>query len=168
MSESKGSEGREGTDDGSEAVRCTGSSSGRVREDPSDGGARGARFLGVWGSVLGGAGVLLGAFGAHALQNMVAPRLLAIFETAVRYQLIHALLLLILVPMNERVLGDAHRHRVGRLILAGTILFSGSLYLRVILDVPRFGMITPVGGVLLVSGWVALARSLSAPSPKIL
>ena len=107
------------------------------------------------GAVLAGLSVAAGAFGAHALEPILSEARLATFETAVRYQALQALGLL-LVSMFPRPVRAA-----APWLLAGTVLFSGSLYLIVALDVSAFGAVAPVGGVLLVTGWaVAVWRLL--------
>jgi uncharacterized membrane protein YgdD (TMEM256/DUF423 family) len=104
----------------------------------------------VWGAV----GVALGAFGAHALDGMLRPERLATFETAVRYQLIHALAAGLAASLGARVPGAA---LAGSLLLGGSAVFSGSLYALVALDVGAFGAIAPVGGVAMIAGWLTLA-----------
>jgi len=109
----------------------------------------------IWGSTLGALGVLLGAFGAHGLKAtdavMADPGLLDTWETAARYQLVHALALLGVAahPRSPRW--------AGRLFVSGTCVFSGSLYLLVLSGVRWLGAITPLGGLALCSGWIVLA-----------
>ncbi len=106
------------------------------------------------GAVLAGLGVALGAFGAHALEPVLSEARLATFETAVRYQAHHALGLLLVSMLPPRVRAAAPW------LLAGTVLFSGSLYLLVALDAPVFGAVAPVGGALLITGWAVAAWRL--------
>ena len=107
------------------------------------------------GSVLGALGVAAGAFGAHALKARLAPDALAAWETGVRFQLVHALALLA-VGLLARQVGLPLRGS-GLAFAWGTVLFSGSLYVLA-LGGPRWlGPVTPVGGVLLIAGWVLLA-----------
>lgn len=112
------------------------------------------------GALLCGTGVALGAFAAHGLKSRLEPEQLAAFETAVRYQLLHGLGLLVLAALAR------HGCRIGwaaRCILAGTVLFSGSIYLLVLTTARWPGPITPIGGVLLLLGWtVLLAQNLHA------
>ena len=108
-------------------------------------------------SALGFLGVALGAFGAHALRDTLTPRDLEIFETAVRYQLIHAVALLGVAAAAARwpdvgTLLSAS----GWLMVAGVVVFSGSLYTLVGTGVRSFGAITPIGGVALLAGWATL------------
>lgn len=108
----------------------------------------------VLGAALAAVGVAAGAFGAHALASRVTPERLETFDTAVRYQLIHALGLLAVA-----LLGDDSRQAAwaGILFIVGIALFSGSLYLLVLTGVRAFGAITPLGGVAFIAGWVLLA-----------
>ena len=111
------------------------------------------------GCALGFTGVALGAFGAHALKARLAPELLATFETAVRYQLIHALALLAVAWAITRWPGRLAQAS-GWLFVAGTLLFSGSLYAITLAGVRGLGLVTPIGGVALLLGWLCL---LAAP-----
>jgi uncharacterized membrane protein YgdD (TMEM256/DUF423 family) len=100
--------------------------------------------------------VALGAFGAHALRHRLTPEMLAIFETGVRYQMYHALASFVAAWGWARW---QHRAFVmaGYLFLAGTLLFSGSLYLLALTDQRFLGAITPVGGLAFLAGWLCLA-----------
>jgi uncharacterized membrane protein YgdD (TMEM256/DUF423 family) len=108
------------------------------------------------GAVLGAIGVAAGAFGAHGLRSRVAPEMLAVFETGVRYHLVHALALLATAWAAARWPGAAVT-AAGWLFLAGILVFSGSLYLLVLTGIRALGAVTPVGGVALIAGWVMLA-----------
>lgn len=108
------------------------------------------------GSVFGMLAVALGAFGAHALREQVSPERLAVFQTGVQYQAIHALALLI-VAVWIRGAGEARGlNAAGWCFSIGVFVFSGSLYGLVVLDMPRLGMITPIGGVAFIAGWACL------------
>ncbi|MGH2351777.1 MAG: DUF423 domain-containing protein [Chloroflexota bacterium] len=107
------------------------------------------------GAVSGVIAVALGAFGAHALRDRLAPDLLAIFETGVRYHVYHALALLAAAYAAGRWPGAA-AGAAGWLFVAGTILFSGSLYLLSITGTRWLGAITPFGGLAFIAGWLAL------------
>jgi len=111
------------------------------------------------GSALGLVGVALGAFGAHALKARLAPELLATFEVGVRYQLIHALALLAVAWACTRW-PSRLANAGGWLFIAGTLLFSGSLYALSLTGVRGIGIVTPIGGVALLLGWLCL---LAAP-----
>jgi uncharacterized membrane protein YgdD (TMEM256/DUF423 family) len=108
------------------------------------------------GAVLAALGVAAGAFGAHALRGRLAPDLLAAFETGVRYHLIHALALLAVAWATTRWPGRA-TNVAGWLFLAGTVLFSGSLYALSASGIRALYAITPLGGVAFIAGWMALA-----------
>ena len=111
--------------------------------------------LGVAAAFLGLTGVALGALGAHALANSFGPGESATFETAVRYQVWHALAILALCAIG--VSQSTGRVVVpGWLMAGGAALFSGSLYLLVLADARWAGPITPIGGVLMISGWALL------------
>ena len=117
------------------------------------------------GALSGAIGVAAGAFGAHALRERVEPRLLEVFETAARYQMYHALALLIVglaaTQWPGRLLQSA-----GWLFVAGTLFFSGSLYAMTFTGVRALGAITPIGGVCFITGWICLALAARAvPSP---
>ncbi len=108
------------------------------------------------GAVFAATGVLLGAFGAHALKVRVAPEDLAIFETGVRYQMYHALALLGVGFVASKV--DANLLKIcGWLFTVGILIFSGSLYALVLSGVRVLGAITPIGGVCLIVAWTLLA-----------
>jgi uncharacterized membrane protein YgdD (TMEM256/DUF423 family) len=104
------------------------------------------------GALLAGIGVVFGAFGAHALEARLTAERLATFETAVRYQMLHALAIL-----AAALLGGERAALAGLLFLVGIALFSGSLYLLVLSGVRWLGAITPLGGVAFIAGWGVLA-----------
>jgi uncharacterized membrane protein YgdD (TMEM256/DUF423 family) len=114
------------------------------------------RLFVLVGSLYGGLGVAVGAFAAQALKTRLAPELLATVETAVRYQLVHALALLAAAWACTRWPGR-WATAAGWLFAAGVLLFSGSLYALVASGVRGLGAITPFGGVAMISGWVCLA-----------
>ena len=101
-------------------------------------------------------GVALGAFGAHALKASLAPDMLAVFETGVRYQMYHVFALFAAAwawaRWPSRVLAAS-----GWLFVAGIVIFSGSLYLLALTGVRMLGAITPVGGLAFLAGWLCLA-----------
>ena len=108
----------------------------------------------MWWWISGGMGALAvacGAFGAHGLKAKVTPDLLEIWHTAAHYHLIHAVVLLALTSSQ---LAPNLGHW---LIFIGTLIFSGSLYLLVLTDTRWLGAITPIGGVCLILGWLAIA-----------
>jgi uncharacterized membrane protein YgdD (TMEM256/DUF423 family) len=122
--------------------------------------------IGLWAGIFGGSGVVLGAFGAHALKVSLAQRGMAdVWDTAVKYQLVHAVALLALAAWIEARSANGQDDPgwrkaatwAARCWVAGISLFSGSLYLLA-LGGPRWlGPITPLGGLALIAGWVLLA-----------
>src|SRR5687767_10178451 len=102
--------------------------------------------------------VAAGAFGAHALRARLTPASLAVFETAARYQMYHALALLAVAWALSRWPGQLPVW-AGWLFVGGTILFSGSLYLLALTGARWWGAVTPLGGVAFLAGWVCLAIS---------
>jgi uncharacterized membrane protein YgdD (TMEM256/DUF423 family) len=108
------------------------------------------------GSLMGFLGVALGAFGAHALKSRLDADLLAAFEVGVRYQMYHALALLAVGWACTRWPGTMVTAS-GWLFVAGTVIFSGSLYALSLSGMRWLGAITPIGGVALLAGWLCLA-----------
>ena len=99
--------------------------------------------------------VAAGAFGAHGLKTRLAPDLLAVFEVAVRYQMYHALGLFACAWAVGKWPG-ALASSAGWLFVAGTLVFSGSLYVLSLTGVRWLGAITPLGGLAFLAGWVCL------------
>lgn len=123
-----------------------------------------APHRGLWtaAAILGATGVIAGAFGAHALKAHLPPDKLASYLTGVRYQLVHAVVLLA-VALAAPQLG--RRATVGGWLLAsGTLLFSGSIYLLVLVGWRWLGPVTPLGGACMIAGWIALAIAGPAPA----
>ncbi len=118
------------------------------------------RFFVISGSLLMMAGVAAGAFGAHGLRSYFEqfPQLASTFDTAVRYQLIHALALIGVAWISTRYAASL-ANWAGYLFLLGIFLFSGSLYLLVFTRLSWLGAVTPLGGVAFISGWLLLALS---------
>lgn len=116
------------------------------------------RFFVIVGSLAALLGVAAGAFGAHALRQRMTPDMLAVFETGVRYQLVHALALLAVAWACTRWPGRAVAAS-GAFFMAGIVLFSGSLYLLALTGIRSFGAVTPVGGLAFMLGWACLAWS---------
>ena len=100
--------------------------------------------------------VAAGAFGAHALRNRLVPDTLVVFETSARYHMYHALGLLAAAWAVSRWPGGAAT-AAGWLFVAGTVVFSGSLYLLSFTGQRWLGAVTPLGGVAFILGWAALA-----------
>ncbi len=114
------------------------------------------RLFVTLGAVSGFVAVAAGAFGAHGLRARLAPDLLAVFETAARYQMYHALALLAVAWVAARWPGPLPQW-AGWLFVVGTVLFSGSLYALALTSVRWLGAITPLGGVAFLAGWLCLA-----------
>lgn len=110
------------------------------------------------GALSGLTSVAAGAFGAHGLRARLSPDLLAVFETGARYQMYHAIVLVLVGVLAARAQTAATALTVsGALLLAGTVLFSGSLYVLALTGVRWLGAITPIGGLCFMGGWAALA-----------
>ena len=115
----------------------------------------------VIGTLLAGLSVALGAFGAHGLKKVVSAESVATYQTGVHYQMYHALAIILVAILAERFL-NSYIHYAGFFFLAGVVLFSGSLYLIVSMHamgkaVPTLiGILTPIGGMLMIIGWVLL------------
>ena len=114
-----------------------------------------ARFAAIVGAVLGALGVVLGAFGAHALRSHLEPRDLEVFETAVRYQMYHAFALIAAARLLSR--NVPYAGHAAWAFGIGVAIFSGSLYLMVATGQRWLGAVTPIGGAALIAGWCLLA-----------
>ena len=116
------------------------------------------------GVILGMTAIILGAFGAHALKKMLTAEELVTFETGVKYQMYHALFLLFLGMtslVNEKV-----KKSIFKLIVVGVVFFSGSIYILATktitgIDFRPLGIVTPIGGTLLIIGWLLLLWNLT-------
>src|SRR4051812_49781982 len=117
-----------------------------------------ARTFWRLGCIFAFLGVAAGAFGAHALRARLPADLLAVFETAARYQMYHALALLAVALLSARAPSGAAR-AAGWLFTAGIVVFSGSLYALALSGVRVLGAVTPIGGLCFLAGWVALAAA---------
>lgn len=114
----------------------------------------------AFGAILACLGVILGAFGAHALKDKFAsPHYAAIWETAVQYQMYHALGIIGLgILSNETLLGSSSLLSWAvYLMFTGIVFFSGSLYVLAVTGVKKLGAITPIGGMLFIIAWVLVA-----------
>lgn len=111
------------------------------------------------GAVLGLTAVVLGAFAAHGLENLISTESITTFETGVRYQMYHALFLLLIG--NLKMINTKTKRVIFYLILLGVLLFSGSIYglatnSLTAFDFKAIGFITPIGGLLLIMSWSVL------------
>jgi len=116
-------------------------------------------------ATLGFLAVALGAFGAHELKNSIYLEMISVWKTAVQYQMFNVLALLSINLLEQRD-DRAKWQIIGWLFAIGCIIFSGSLYLLAISDIKIFGMITPIGGGMLVVGWLLLHFYLIKDSKK--
>ncbi|MGB5275376.1 MAG: DUF423 domain-containing protein [Flavobacteriaceae bacterium] len=117
------------------------------------------RTIFLTGIIFGGLAVVLGAFGAHGLEHLVDARAMHAYETGVKYQMYHALLLLVLGTSSQ--LPVASKKWIFYCLAIGIVLFSFSLYLLATkgltgFDFSPIGLITPVGGTFLIAGWALL------------
>ena len=114
-------------------------------------------FIGI-AAILGGLSVASGALATHALREKLSERSLEIFETAARYQMYHALaLLLVALLLMQAELSQSTLVVTGWLFIVGTVIFSGSLYTLSLTGVKALGAIAPLGGAAFIAGWGALA-----------
>jgi uncharacterized membrane protein YgdD (TMEM256/DUF423 family) len=117
------------------------------------------RTIFLTGILFGILAVILGAFGAHGLENLVDADAIQTWETGVKYQIYHALLLLILASVKP--IPEAHKRWIFYCIVAGVILFSFSIYFLATntlssFDFKTIGFVTPIGGLLLIIGWALM------------
>ncbi|MGQ7843906.1 DUF423 domain-containing protein [Granulosicoccus sp. 3-233] len=121
-----------------------------------------SRWMLILASLLGAIAVMSGAFGAHALQGVLDERATGWYDTAVTYHARHALALLACGVMSL-VIGKAPGSRFIRFaaigFTLGTLVFSGSLYMMAFTGITKLGMVTPVGGLLLIIAWLCLAMA---------
>ncbi|SJM91175.1 DUF423 domain-containing protein [Crenothrix polyspora] len=101
--------------------------------------------------------VAMGAFGAHALKGVLSPEMLAVYHTAVDYQMWHALGLIAIAQLRVHAPDSALLIWAGVLMFLGIVLFSGSLYGLSLRELKWLGMITPIGGVCFLIAWLLIA-----------
>ena len=121
-------------------------------------------------AILGMIAIILGAFGAHALKKVLSVEQLVTFETGVRYQMYHALFLLLIGMLDN--ITEKTKKTIYYLVVLGVILFSGSIYLLATndltaFDFKRIGFVTPIGGLLLIMAWGVLLVTLLNKNHKI-
>ncbi len=117
------------------------------------------KLFAITGCVSALLGVVAGAFGAHGLRSRLSPEMLEVFETAVRYQMYHAFALLFAAWAVARW-PESIYPAAGWSFIAGTVLFSGSLYVLSLTGVRWLGAVTPLGGVAFIIGWLLLAYGI--------
>ena len=110
------------------------------------------RRIALAGALLAATGIACGAFGAHALRNALGPVRLGWWQTAVQYQMWHAIALVALAALPLPRLGWP-----AALLTLGTVIFAGTLYLMALTDLRWLGAITPLGGLLMIAGWLPIA-----------
>jgi uncharacterized membrane protein YgdD (TMEM256/DUF423 family) len=119
----------------------------------------------IAGTALAGLAVVLGAFGAHGLKSLVPAETVSSYQIGVQYQMYHAIILILIGILYDRMPGNL-LHWAGLLFITGIILFSGSLYFLASLKamdkvgVSGIGIITPVGGLFFIAGWILLLVSI--------
>jgi uncharacterized membrane protein YgdD (TMEM256/DUF423 family) len=111
-------------------------------------------FLTV-GAISGALAVILGAFGAHLLKQLISPEMLAVYKTGVEYQFYHTFALLT-IGLLMHLKPSKILRLSGYFFIAGTLIFSGFLYLLAITGIKVLGAIVPIGGVLFITGWICL------------
>lgn len=111
------------------------------------------------GCLLAALAVAAGAFGAHMLKSILDPPMLAVFETAARYQMYHALGI-IAAGLAGRLFDRPQVARAGWCFAAGVLLFCGSLYGVSLLGIRWLGAVTPVGGLAFIAGWSLFGWSI--------
>ncbi|RNF40070.1 DUF423 domain-containing protein [Planococcus salinus] len=116
------------------------------------------KFFLIAGAVNALLSVAFGAFGAHMLEGRVADKYLATWQTAVQYQMFHSIgLMVVALLMSSTLIGQlGSLSWAGYLMLAGIVIFSGSLYVLSLTGISVLGAITPIGGVAFIAGWVML------------
>lgn len=109
-------------------------------------------------AIFGGLSVAAGAFASHALRARLSERAIEVFETAARYQMYHAIALLIVALLLSRAeLAQSALVATGWAFIVGIVIFSGSLYALSLTDIKILGAITPLGGAAFIFGWLCLA-----------
>jgi uncharacterized membrane protein YgdD (TMEM256/DUF423 family) len=116
-----------------------------------------ARLFVALGGINAALAVIFGAFGAHALNARVSPEMLAVYHTGSQYHFYHALGLLLIGLLASHFQNERALQLSGALMLAGIVLFSGSLYLLALTGSTWLGAITPLGGLAFIAAWVVLA-----------
>ncbi|WP_078556987.1 DUF423 domain-containing protein [Bacillus alkalicellulosilyticus] len=108
----------------------------------------------ILGAINAAVVIALGAFGAHALEQKVTERFLKIYQTGVQYHMYHAMGLIFVGLIAGKLSSLNIIHTAGWFMLVGIVLFSGSLYVLSLTGITKFGMITPIGGLAFIIGWV--------------
>jgi len=114
----------------------------------------------IAGSTFMALAVGFGAFGAHIVQDMLSPDRFEVYKTAVDYHFYHALGLLLIGAASYHLIDSTWLKWSSRMIIAGIIIFSGSLYILTLTDTGWLGAVTPLGGVAFILGWIFFAVSI--------
>lgn len=125
------------------------------------------RFWLAVGAINGFIAVAAGAFGAHGLKRIVSPEMIAVFDTGARYQMYHALAMIAVAWVAGRFASPTCS-AAGWCFLAGVLIFSGSLYALVLTGQTKLGAVTPIGGVLMLIGWLLLVVTAVRAPVKLL
>jgi uncharacterized membrane protein YgdD (TMEM256/DUF423 family) len=115
-------------------------------------------------SLSGALAVALGAFAAHGLEGSLSAKYLATFRTAVLYQFLHTLALMGLICLPDDLVNSRLQTISAQSFALGIVLFSGSLYLLVATGISALGMITPLGGLAFIAGWLTLFVACRRPA----
>lgn len=115
----------------------------------------------ISGAIHGFIAVALGAFGAHALEDILDDYSTGIWETAIQYQMLHAVALLVVgILMSKAVFGQTKQLKIAMIFFnLGIVFFSGSLFILALTGIGILGAITPIGGVLFLAGWILIIIS---------
>jgi len=121
-----------------------------------------SKWILITGALFAGTAVLIGAFGAHSLKNILEPKAMGWIQTGVSYQTSHALAILVcgLLPPSKLL------SRCALLFIFGIVLFSGSLYVMAITGMTKLGMVTPIGGTMFIAAWTLFCWSVSTMETK--
>ncbi len=123
------------------------------------------QFFLASGAVLAALSVILGAFGAHALAPLLGSKV-AVWNTGVQYQMFHSIALLSVGVLLSFLTARKLLIWAGALFFIGTVLFSGSLYLIGLMSVPNLGLVTPLGGLFFIGGWLLLLTAVMASKSR--
>lgn len=119
-----------------------------------------AKLFLIFGGINAALVVVLGAFGAHGLKTKISSEMLAVYQTGVHYHLFHALGLMVVGLLATQIEGSAYLKWSGWLMLAGILLFSGSLYILSVNGIRWLGAVTPFGGLSFVVAWMLFVVAL--------
>lgn len=123
-----------------------------------------AKFFLLLGGINAALVVMLGAFGAHALKARLSVEMMAVYQTGIHYHLFHALGLLVIGLVATQIPAATYLRWSGWLMLAGIILFSGSLYILSISGLRWLGAMTPIGGAAFIVAWLLFVIAVSKAS----